>query len=104
MNQMLCSKRGRVLKRLIAALMLLALALVNCGCGAQPEEIRQYVQVSDFVGENITILTGPVLDSILEESVGQVEIKRYDDISAQLEALRKGDVDAVALDLSLIHI
>ncbi len=101
MNQMLCSKRGRVLKRLIAALMLLALALVNCGCGAQPEEIRQYVQVSDFVGENITILTGTVLDSILEESVGQVEIKRYDDISAQLEALRKGDVDAVALDLPM---
>ena len=101
MNQILCSKRGRVLKRLIAALMLLALALVNCGCGAQPEEIRQYVQVSDFVGENIAILTGTVLDSILEESVGQVEIKRYDDISAQLEALRKGDVDAVALDLPM---
>ncbi len=101
MNQRIDLQGGRRLKRLLAVLMLLALTLINGGCAAQPEQARQYTQVSDFVGEDIAILTGTVLDSILAESVGQVEIKRYDDISAQLEALRKGDVDAVALDLPM---
>lgn len=70
------------------------------GAGAA-EEARRYEDVSDFDGANIAILSGSVLDKSLEGILHEVAYKRYEDIAGQLEALRKGDVEAVALDLPM---
>ena len=80
---------------------LLILLLLPVGVGVRAEEARLYETVSDFEGANIAISAGTVLDQLLGEVFEEVNCLRYEDISAQLEALKKGDVDAVALDLPM---
>lgn len=87
--------------RLGAALLALLLALTFLFGAGAAEEARQYEDVSDFDGANIAILSGSVLDKSLEGILHEVAYKRYEDIAGQLEALRKGDVEAVALDLPM---
>ena len=87
-----------------AALVLVAWMLLLSGCTAQTAQTKSYRDAPDFYGANIGIMTGTVLDDLLGDVLQGATFKRYDDIAGQLEALRKGDVDGVALDLPMAEL
>ena len=95
------NRHARRLAARCLALALIALMLLLSGCSAQTTQTRLYREVSDFYGANIGIMTGTVLDDLLGDALPGATFKSYDDTAGQLEALKKGDVDGVALDLPM---
>lgn len=89
------------MKRYRAALFILivftAMAWV-AGCGNKEQTDTVYQTLEDFEGTTIATLTGSLYDQVLNEKFDHLSYNHYDDLTTQLEALKKGDVEAVALD------
>ncbi len=68
------------------------------GCGSKEPEDTVYQTLEDFEGTTIATLTGSLFDQVLDEKFERLSYNHYDDLTTQLEALKKGDVEAVALD------
>ncbi len=68
------------------------------GCGSKEPADAVYQTLEDFEGTTIATLTGSLFDQVLDEKFERLSYNHYDDLTTQLEALKKGDVEAVALD------
>ncbi len=90
-----------ILRRFTGILVLVWVLLFAVAGTAWAKEPRLYESLEDFEGASIAMQTGTVFDQFLDEVLDQVTYKSYEELSAQLEALRKGDVDAVGLDLPM---
>ncbi len=93
-------KKGRKSK-LVAILVATILVILSAFClvGCNEKEDKIYTNVSDFKNEKIAALTGSTFDGILKPLVSGLSFNYYDDLVGQVEALKKGDVNAVTLDL-----
>lgn len=77
--------------------LLLCMSIVT-GCAKQEKGNTVYRTLEDFEGTTIATLTGSLYDQVLDKEFEHLEYKHYDDLTTQLEALKKGDAEAVALD------
>ncbi len=86
-------------KRVVISIVMLILALTClAGCGEKEQEATVYKSLEDFNGTTIATLTGSLYDQVLDKTFDGLKYNHYDDLATQLEALKKGDVEAVALD------
>ncbi|MCM1251295.1 MAG: transporter substrate-binding domain-containing protein [Clostridium sp.] len=81
----------------IAACLFLCVSVLT-GCAGKETENKIYRTLDDFEETTIATLTGSLYDQVLAEEFNHLEYNNYDDLTTQLEALKKGDVEAVALD------
>ncbi len=87
------------MKRIICLLLVLIVLFSLFGCGSDENENGFTVHsIEDFVGKNIAMPTGCTYDVSIEKELGKVNPLFYNDISSQVEALRKGDVQAIVND------
>ncbi len=91
---------GRIFCLLLAVLML----LTGCGAPNAPTQAEQYASLSAFEGRNIATITGGAFEMLIDSVIDNVTYKKYEDVASQLEALKKGDVDAVGLDLPMARL
>ena len=82
-------------------IMLLCLALTMT---AKADTAVRFQTLEDFQGVTIGAVTGTIHDQIVEEQVGQVDIRYYDELPSQLLALQNGNLDAVVTDLPLARL
>ena len=68
---------------------------------AKVDTAARFQDLADFQGTTIGTTTGSIYEKILEQTVGQVDIRYYDDLSSQLLALQNGALDALVADLPL---
>lgn len=82
-----------------SVLLALALVLLLCltGCGDE-DETFVYTSLSDFAGRDIACYAGTTLDMSVSAVIPDITWHYYDDSAGQLEALKKGDVDAILTD------
>ncbi len=93
------------MKRMISFILCLATVLLALACPALAEEGEvRFRTLEDFHDTSVAILTGTFHDQLLSEKLERVTIKYYNDVAAQLVALRKGDVDAAAVDLPVAKV
>lgn len=88
---------GRYRVTLLILILVVALAGLT-GCGEKERDDTVYQTLEDFEGTTIATLTGSLYDKVLDEKFDGLSYHHYDDLTTQLEALKKGDVEAVALD------
>ena len=93
-------KSGKRLK-IVTLILAVTLGILSCfslvGCGENEDKI--FTKTSDFNNEKIAALTGSTFDSLINPIIKGTQFSYYDDIVGQVEALKKGDVNAVSLDL-----
>lgn len=92
--------RGR---RLLVGLIAFACVVLS-GCGAAKKDAKIYQSLEDFNGKTIGMLTGSLYDQVLGGYLEDLSYHYYDDLTTQLEALKKGDVEALALDSPVAQI
>lgn len=92
--------RGR---RLLTGLIALACVVLS-GCGAAKKDVKIYQSLEDFNGKTIGMLTGSLYDQVLGGYIEDLSYHYYDNLTTQLEALKKGDVEALALDSPVAQI
>lgn len=73
-------------------------ALLFTGCSDQASAGTTYHTLTDFEGTTVATLTGSLYDQVLDGKLSGLSYNHYDDLTTELEALKKGDVEAVALD------
>ncbi len=83
-------------KSVLTAL-LVALLLSLTGC-AEKDETFVYTSLSDFSNRNIGAYTGTALDTVTSAIIPGITWHYYDDNAGSLEALKKGDIDAILAD------
>lgn len=103
MNQ---NKKGFVFRNAVTIVFFLSLLFLVSGCSGSSKgtEAEQFTAREDFEGRNIAVLTGTIMDQILDGAIDDLEYKYYDDYSSQLEALKKGDVDGIGTDLPMAEL
>ncbi len=90
-------------KRFAAGILLALMCLsLFSGC-AQRAEVK-FSQLSDFDGKNIGVVTGSVFDTLVSPYVSDAKYLSYTDISGEVAALKKGDIDAMASDLPVARL
>ncbi len=78
-----------------AILLVLVLSLTGC---AEKDETFVYTSLDDFAGRDIGAYAGTTLDRSTSAVIPDITWHYYDDNSGALEALKKGDIDAVLTD------
>ncbi len=58
----------------------------------------EYSRAEEMTGKKIGSLTGTVFDMIVDRNIANVEHVYLNDIAGEIEALRSGKIDAIALD------
>ncbi len=82
----------------ICLLLLLPQLLLFSSC-SKAEENMIFAEKNDFSGKHVGIMTGSIFDDIVDSAIDGVQYKNYMDISGHIAALKKRDVDAIALDM-----
>ena len=78
-----------------------AILMVLClsGCGKAKSDTGNFFETKeDFNGCDMAALTGTVLDGVVDTKISDITWHYYDEAAGGLEALKKGDVDAMAMD------
>lgn len=88
----------RIKRAVVSVFMALAAVIGLAGCARGETNHTVYGTLKDFEGTTIATLTGSLYDQVLDEKFEGLSYNHYDDLTTQLEALKKGDVEAVALD------
>ncbi len=97
-DKVLDSVRRRNMRKksvLITVLFVLLLCLTGCG---DEDETFVYTTLSDFSGRDIGCYSGTTLDMSASTVIPGIKWHYYDDTAGQLEALKKGDIDALLTD------
>ncbi len=81
-----------------SAVMLLSVCLTGCA-GRQSE--KTFSSLEDFEGSTLGILTGSSFDSAVSDRISDVVFRRYEDLTGEIAALSKGDIDGLVQDLSI---
>ncbi len=96
-------KKKRGITRKVAAALLVALfGVLLGGCGTTVNT-TEYSSLEDFEGSTLGMLSGGTLDTIVEEAIGDVSFKSYPDLTGEISALNKGDVDGIIQDISVAN-
>lgn len=88
----------QIRQSVVCGLVMLAVMGILAGCTKNVREDTVYRTLQDFEEKGIATLTGSLYDDVLDRQFAHLEYYHYDDLTTELEALKKGDVEAVALD------
>ncbi len=101
-------RNRKKLKRLVCLflvlLMLLPFAALLSACEGKKEESFVFSELSDFSGSTLGCLTGSIFDDIIDPVIPNVSYKTYIDTPGEIAALRKGDIDGIALDMPVAQL
>ncbi len=82
------------------ALPALFLCVLLTGCGRSETE-KIFTSAEDFQGSTLGVLEGSTFDTIVSGEIDEVEFKIYEDLTGEIAALSRGDVDGLVQDLSI---
>lgn len=95
-------KRSRALW--LSFFLFLSICFSIISVSAQTKDQNHFQTLSDFSGKTMGNLTGSAFKQLVEPVVSNLKYKYYDDESSEILALRKGDIDMIALDVPIAQL
>lgn len=88
----------------LCSIFALLIAFCLSGCAKKDTAARCFETKADFAGIDAATITGSAIDALVDESIEGITWHYYDEWAGMLEALKKGDVEAVLLDQPVAEI
>ncbi len=96
------TKRRYSIKILAAVILAALIAGMLTGCGSSARTgAGVYSSLEDFKGSTLGTISGGNYDMNVEEVIEDVTFKTYPDLTGEISALSKGDIDGIVQDLSV---
>lgn len=92
---MLCALKNKRIASTVCLLLVCIMLMSLPGCAKQEKAAVRFTKESDFSGATVASITGAVCDVRMSEIVDNVHYLYYDDVVGMVEALSKGEVDAI---------
>ncbi len=80
-------------------MLLLTLSLFLSACGGQMKSTEIFQEMDDFSGKTMGCITGSAFPELIDPLIEGVSYKTYSDHTGEIAALKKGDIDAISLDM-----